>query len=143
MAIRNLMSYIVGGPTTITNGSFASTTFGMGITAGEADYSLAVGNIPFVSGSYNITSSELTNDSKTYGKVVTSGLTTTITLPISLYLSSLITTLGADVSIEFHGQIVAEYIAAAVPEPATLTLLGIGTLGLMGWVRHRRRRGSK
>jgi len=142
LALRNLLSFIVSPATTVTNGSFASNTAGLGISAGEADYSLSAG-ITSVSGSYGITSGALTNGSTKDGTIVVSGLTTTVTLPISLFLSSLITTLGANVSIEFTGQIVAEFIASAVPEPGTFTLLGIGTLGLLGWARQRRRSGTK
>jgi hypothetical protein len=142
LALRNLLSFIISPSIPVTGGSFAAGTTGLGISAGEADYSLSAG-ITSVSGSYGITSGALTNGSTKDGTIVVSGLTTTITLPISLFLSSLITTLGANVSIEFTGQLVAQFISSAVPEPGTFTLLGIGTLGLLGWARQRRRSGTK
>jgi hypothetical protein len=143
LAIRNLTSFLSSAsPIAISGTTFSATGVGLGISAGEADYSLNA-SVTTVSGSLAFTSGGINNESSKLGTITTNGLTTTITIPISLFLANLITTLSADVSVEFTGQIVAQYVGTLVPEPSTLTLLGIGTVGLAAWARYRRRSGSK
>jgi hypothetical protein len=143
LGLRNLQSFITSAaPIAVSGTTFANSGIGLGISAGEADYSLNA-SATGLSGSLAFTSGGITNGSTKLGTITTNGLTTTITIPISLFLANLITTLTADVSVEFTGQIVAQYVGAIVPEPSTLTLLGIGTVGLAAWARHRRRNGSK
>jgi hypothetical protein len=143
LALRNLTTFVSStSPLAVTGTTFAASGVGLGISAGEADYSLNA-SVSTASGSLAFTSSAISNESTKLASITTNGLTTTITIPISLFLANLITTLSADVSVEFTGQIVAQYVGTLVPEPSTLTLLGIGTVGLAAWARYRRRSGSK
>jgi len=141
-AIRNIISDITSSALALSGGSsgtFGSTGTSLGITSGEVDYSLSA-SVSSVSGSATITSGATSNQSTTLGSVTVSGLTTTITIPISILITGLIDTLGAELNTRLVGTIVAESIASAVPEPSSLALMGIATLGGIGWARWARRR---
>jgi hypothetical protein len=143
LAIRDLESFVSSAPIAITGTTFAASGAGLGISAAEGDYSIAtVGQ-----GSLNLSESALPNGSTALGTIKTTGLTTTIILPISVQLTDLFSTvtLGQTINLGFRftGQIEAVNVASAVPEPSTLALLSMGTVGLAAWARYRRKNDGK
>jgi hypothetical protein len=143
-SINNLVSNVGGGGALSggSSGNFLASTTTLGISNGIVDYSLSA-VITSLSGSASIGSGSNPNNSTADGTVTVNGLTTTITLPVSSLITGLITTLGAELNVRIVGTIVAQYIAT-VPEPGSLTLMGIASLGGLGWMGWaRRRRASK
>jgi probable HAF family extracellular repeat protein len=77
-----------------------------------------------------------------YGFVLSDGTYTTINVPgssrtIAYGINDLgqIVGLYSDASGQYHG-----FLATPIPEPSTLLLLAIGTLGAMGWAWRKKRR---
>jgi hypothetical protein len=131
----------------LTGTSFNASGVSLGISAGTLAYSLSA-TITSVSGSASFTTSPIANQSTGHGSLTTtvtsSGMLETLTIPISILIPDLISTLGADLGTSLKGTIVATFFNA-IPEPGSFTLMGIaalGGLGWAGWVRRRRASGK-
>jgi hypothetical protein len=126
-----------------TSGTFLANTTSLTLNTADIDYTIS-SSVITTAGSTSLTNELVKNGATGDGTVTVSGLTTTITMPISALITGLISTDGVVLNIRIVGTIVAQSIQAAVPEPGTLTLMGIASLGGLGWMGWaRRRRASK
>lgn len=102
-------------------------------TAGSLDYNLSIFSTPY-QGSLNV-GGNAPNNELTGGSLTNAGGIYTLTIPI--FIESPVTVAGYTAYEQFSGQVVA---TAAVPEPSTIVLGALGTVGLaFAVVRGRRR----